>query len=423
MANKTKVFVPGGLQKSIKLGGTQTLGTQLAGFEGQTLTIDQLKALLGLTNPNTITSPGSSSGGSNAATLQLGPGLAGGGPLLGSVQVNLTSFGAQQPVIDGEDGDMGPPGPRGYPGPAGAIGPIGPPGPQGEDGEEGMYGPPGLSTRPGGANGQLQYNANGTFSGSAQMSYNGTSTLTWGTTGSTANFTITTPTGTITNSLSFQTGAASAGSSGNLTFRAGTAAGTGTLGGSVNIYAGSIGSAPGGAQGGSFTALAGNSIGNGYAGGNMSFNAGNNSSGAGIGGTVEFVAGNGGTQALGGNVQFATTAGSIIFDPNGCFSMIGVLCLGNSYPDSSGTNQQIIDYYGTWCLSSGSPLTALTITLPPDPIDGYMQYITTTANITVLTIAASGGYTVPDTYAALLKNGQGLCYKFDVNFGVWFRIL
>lgn len=128
MVRKVKTFVPGGLQKSIQLPPSGPIGTQIQGFEGQTLSIDQLRVLLGLVTPNTITPPGSNNPGT--ATLALGPGLAGGGPLIGTVGVRLLSVGANADIggADGEEGDRGPPGQAGVPGAAGPQGPTGPPG-------------------------------------------------------------------------------------------------------------------------------------------------------------------------------------------------------------------------------------------------------------------------------------------------------
>jgi hypothetical protein len=119
---RVQVPVLGGLRKSVAVGQS---GTTIAGYESQTLTLAQLKALLGVsaatpTTPNTIT-PGAS------ASLVPGPGLAGGGGLVGSVPLYLT---APIPAMMGDDGGGGggdgDPGPPGRDGVAGAAGPMGP---------------------------------------------------------------------------------------------------------------------------------------------------------------------------------------------------------------------------------------------------------------------------------------------------------
>lgn len=170
MARKFRTFVPGGLQKAITLpdGTGQTQGTQIAGFAGQILTIDQLKTLLGLNQPNTQTPPGGSSSGSGAAAIALGPGLAGGGTLLGNVRINLLDPGRvlvdepsdEQLLIPGPVGMRGQQGPVGQggpavyltddntpeeplvvPGPRGIQGLVGPTGPQGPAGSGGAASP------------------------------------------------------------------------------------------------------------------------------------------------------------------------------------------------------------------------------------------------------------------------------------------
>lgn len=166
----------GGMRKVIKTGdNAQSQGTIIQGFENQLITIAQLKAALGLT-PQILTPP---AGGGSSGSLVPGPGLSGGGPLIGAVPLYLTA-----PVHDlmgdsaaGGDGDPGPPGARGADGAPGPNGPAvflaaadgedgwgpvpGGPGPQGnpgasgtngpivfvmgEDGSEGDIGPPGTA--------------------------------------------------------------------------------------------------------------------------------------------------------------------------------------------------------------------------------------------------------------------------------------
>src|SRR5579862_8800010 len=90
MAGK-KIQLPavGGIRKVVKVneGSGNSTATTIAEFANQSITIAQLKAALGIvTVPNTQS--GGSSGGSPAA-LVLGPGLAGGGPVVGAVPINL----------------------------------------------------------------------------------------------------------------------------------------------------------------------------------------------------------------------------------------------------------------------------------------------------------------------------------------------
>jgi hypothetical protein len=158
---KFQVPVVGGLRKVVQTSAAAAAsGTTIAGYGNQTLTLQQLKSLLGgvttTTTPNTIT-PGAT------ASLIPGSGLSGGGPLVGAVSLRLA---APIPVFfdsDGGSGDDGPPGPpgvRGADGAAGGQGPLGPavlfiaddpldgldgvPGPQGTAGAAGAPGAQGI---------------------------------------------------------------------------------------------------------------------------------------------------------------------------------------------------------------------------------------------------------------------------------------
>ena len=176
-----KIQVPaiGGLRKVIMPGATTSSATTIAGLEGTTITIQQLATILANLPTN---NGGGNIGSGGEGAIVLGPGLSGGGPLVGAVPIRLT---APIPWMEGDggggDGDPGPPGLPGSPGaqglqgPAGALimsvipedgqdgdvvpgpsggpgppGPIGGVGPQGaalfilaDDGLDGDFGPPG----------------------------------------------------------------------------------------------------------------------------------------------------------------------------------------------------------------------------------------------------------------------------------------
>lgn len=155
MAKKFQLPVVGGLRKVIAI-PDQQVGTTIAEFGSGKITLSQLKAALGVSNvpipPNTI---GGGGGAGAGAAIALGPGLSGGGAVVGAVPISLT---APIPafVFDdgGGDGDPGPPGMAGAAGPQGVVGPTGPSGgpvgPAGpatymsaEDGEDGWHAIPG----------------------------------------------------------------------------------------------------------------------------------------------------------------------------------------------------------------------------------------------------------------------------------------
>lgn len=145
MAKKVQVPVVGGLRKTIRIPDATDVGTTIAGYAGQTLTLAQLKQLLGVTSTTTVVN----GGGGASASLVVGPGLSGGGVLTGAVQLNLTApipaFLWDDGGGGGGDGDATPiPGERGA---NGATGAGGPPGPAvflaAEDGEDGWHAIPG----------------------------------------------------------------------------------------------------------------------------------------------------------------------------------------------------------------------------------------------------------------------------------------
>ena len=163
MPKKFQVPTIGGLRKVIRVpDATTAVGTTIAEYGSGTITLAQLKAALGVTtNPTGNISSGAGGGsGGSSASLSTGPGLAGGGPLVGNVPLRLTAPRPAFVIGDDDDGggggDPGPPGRRGadgLPGPTGSPGPArpavwfvsdepepgepGPPGPRGPAGSGG----------------------------------------------------------------------------------------------------------------------------------------------------------------------------------------------------------------------------------------------------------------------------------------------
>lgn len=148
MAKKVQVPVVGGIRKVVSVdAAAAAAGTTIAEFGATVVTLAQLKAALGIvTKPNTV--GGSSAGGA----LVVGPGLSGGGQLVGAVPLQLSApipFMMGDDSGGGGDGDPGPPGRDGPAGPTGGLGPMGPAvlfideGPEGEQGFPGAPGPSG----------------------------------------------------------------------------------------------------------------------------------------------------------------------------------------------------------------------------------------------------------------------------------------
>jgi len=121
---KFQAPVIGGFRKMITLPPT-SVGTTIAEVGAGTITLSQLAAAIN----NILQGSGSvTTGSAQAANLVLGPGLAGGGTLVGNVPLRLTAPIPWGIMEDGAEGDMGPPG---------AVGSTGPQGPQGIPGTGG----------------------------------------------------------------------------------------------------------------------------------------------------------------------------------------------------------------------------------------------------------------------------------------------
>jgi collagen type VII alpha len=144
-----KIQVPaiGGIRKVIQPGSNVTAGTTIAEIGANSISLAQLAQLITQIQKQQVNTGGGNVGDGTEAVLIPGPGLSGGGPMLGAVPIRLTA-----PIpwgLDdgggGGDGDPGPPGAAGIAGAAGATGAQGPMGPavflEAEPGDEGMIVP------------------------------------------------------------------------------------------------------------------------------------------------------------------------------------------------------------------------------------------------------------------------------------------
>lgn len=150
MVRKAQLPVIGGIRKVITIPGTNVaVGTTIAEVGSGTITLAQLSAAITNVQQQQQNTGGGNIGDGTEAVLKVGPGLSGGGPMLGTVLLNLTA-----PIpwgLDdgggGGDGDSGPPGQSGKAGANGATGGVGPAGPAifmaAEDGQDGQDAIPG----------------------------------------------------------------------------------------------------------------------------------------------------------------------------------------------------------------------------------------------------------------------------------------
>jgi Collagen triple helix repeat (20 copies) len=134
---KTQVPSVGGIRKML-IPDTTAVGTTIAELGSNTVTLAQLAALIAAATPP-VNTGGGNIGTGNEATLTPGPGLSGGGVLIGNVPIRLTIPSALI-TEDGVDGDPGMQGVQGLRGIQGAPGIA----MFAEDGADGDSGAPGL---------------------------------------------------------------------------------------------------------------------------------------------------------------------------------------------------------------------------------------------------------------------------------------
>jgi len=158
-----KIQLPsiGGLRKVVKVPGSNVaVGTTISELGSGTVSLAQLAAIISQIQAQQTNTGGGNIGDGTEAVLVPGPGLSGGGPMLGTVGIRLTApipWGLED--SGGGDGDPGPPGPPGRNGATGQQGPTGPAAfMSAEDGADGDIGPQGLTgttgaTGPSGATG------------------------------------------------------------------------------------------------------------------------------------------------------------------------------------------------------------------------------------------------------------------------------
>lgn len=145
----------GGVRKVLKQSAA-TQGTTIAEIGNGTISLNQLAQIISQIQANQQNTGGGNIGDGSEGTLVLGPGLSGGGPLVGNVPIRLTApipFGLDDGGGGGGDGDPGPPGQAGINGLNGPTGGVGPTGPavflEAEPGDDGLWAIPGNPGTPG----------------------------------------------------------------------------------------------------------------------------------------------------------------------------------------------------------------------------------------------------------------------------------
>ena len=91
-----------------------------------------------------------------------------------------------------------------------------------------------------------------------------------------------------------------------------------------------------------------------------------------------------------------------------------VLTTGFSYTFASGTQTLVINPAGT--LATG------TITMPASPVDGMTITITTTQQITALTVSGNTGQSIGGTQVALLPANSAIQFVYRLANTTWYRL-
>ena len=128
----------GGVRKVIRTDNNVTVGTTIAEVGSNTITLAQLAQIITQIQSQQQNNGGGNVGGGAEASIVLGPGLSGGGVLVGNVPIRLTApipWGIED---GGIDGDPGPPGAAGPQGVMGSQGPQGIPGTSGTGSGSGL---------------------------------------------------------------------------------------------------------------------------------------------------------------------------------------------------------------------------------------------------------------------------------------------
>lgn len=146
---KVQIPVLGGMRKVIQPGSNVTVGTTIAEIGAGSITLAQLAALITNIQAQQTNNGGGNIGSGSGGSISLGPGLSGGGPVVGNVPIRLIApipWGLDDEG-GGGDGDPGPPGQAGPAGINGATGGVGPAGPaiylEAEPGDDGLWAIPG----------------------------------------------------------------------------------------------------------------------------------------------------------------------------------------------------------------------------------------------------------------------------------------
>jgi hypothetical protein len=461
---KFQVPTIGGLRKVIKPASATAAGTTIAGIGSGTVTLAQLAALITNQQTTQTNNGGGNIGGGSGGSITLGPGLAGGGPLVGNVNVRLTTPLA---LISEE----GPPGDDGMPGAPGLQGPAGAPGARGLMGIPGAswfddypvaddllavcpapIGPLGMFSNGISVGTPLGDGANITApSGNTSLKITGSpASVAHPVAGNiriATNPSLTGAGGTLTLAAGAAAGGSFAGGTFLITAGAGSGSGlggyliqSGGAGGSTGVGGGfSLAGGPGGLTAGDggevdITGGSSNAVGDG---GPITFSGGSTPSGMGgsinlFPGTGTFVAGNSNDGIT--LIVNAQDTGGITIDQNANL----IFGFQNGNPAGAGTYGALVDqgyyyvtatgtitvpaYSGSLVVNAGSQLS-LIIKFPSSPVDGQLFEISFMSAVTAtLTLEDSGGTAanVLGAPATVLAN-SGYSWRYILALTKWVR--
>ena len=90
---------------------------------------------------------------------------------------------------------------------------------------------------------------------------------------------------------------------------------------------------------------------------------------------------------------------------------------------ATGFSYTIPDNIEVATLDPAGTLATGTVTLPRGQFQGQRVYLTTTAQITALTVTVPTGYNVKNAFSGTLAAGAGIAYYFNLSKNTWYRFI
>ncbi len=152
---------------------------------------------------------------------------------------------------------------------------------------------------------------------------------------------------------------------------------------------------------------------------------GQGQNGANLGGSIILTPGTGGTQAQDGTTQILTAEDTPAMNVD--VNATVTFCAATSHQGyaiitpGTGYNSPIANFIDTLIIIPNGTIATCNLTLPSTPIDGQVQYISTTNTISTFNVAPSAGYTLSGLAPTTFTNTVGIAYIFIKPRSMWIR--